>query len=1036
MTLLTNQMASSRGGFVPQNRLFLSEMYSGAECASQETCEAPKFSVPLSSGRRELSCSLITPGRGKTNVFFRRVENSDQRQLGFKHNSRRLTSSVQKFPRRQRNERNKICKYSERTLYIRRGSSIIRKKCDRTCPRKGNRSGLLQHVFPGAQKRRGLPSHFEPENPKHLPRGPSFQDGDPTVHNQCDGNGGLGAYNGSQRCLSACSSFLPTSQVPQILFPRSPLPVPCNAFWPCNCSPYFYETYVSNRGLPQETSNSDIPVSRRLVDKEPEQNITAQTGTRSSELHSETGPYSQFLQVPFGAMSGYSVPGYSVQFQTRSDFPIRGEVPENAGPYKRNMQPEICQSTSITETSGDNGISNRCDTSSKTAYAPSSVLPPVTMASTQGQPVLSDSCQGPSYPSLRVVEGSPEHIPRGPLLTDTGTQCDIMDRCISVGVGSPSRQLSDLGHLESMSEITTHQLVGNESNSIGSFTFSRLPKGPQSSVEMRQLNCSSLCEQTGGDEILSSLLSHVDDLSVVYSEGNNVACSTYSREEKCPGRRSVSRWQRNPDNRMVSETRNSEQSVRETFDTEHRSFCHQREQEAASVLLALSRPASMGSGLSESIMEGNVCVCLPSSSVDPTSTEKSPDGAVYNNSNSSTFSQTVMVPKAHRAPCGSSKTATSHRGHAKSKERSNNTHKSRNVKSGSLENFKCATSKTKFSSKAQEYIKQARRSSTRQMYGARLSVFRRWCIEQNVPPRSASVEQLANFFVFLYERRGCKASTIAGYRAAIATIHSGWRGASVSNNKHLSNLIKGIFNTSPSVKPLLPNWDLPSVLLALCEAPFEPLDSCELKFLTWKTVFLVATATASRVSELHALSVNPDNLRFENTGVRLIPNMQFLAKTQRIGKVWKPIFIPKFERFATEPKDLLLCPCRVLTEYVKRTKLYRQGHDNLFLTYQPGRHKAAAKSTLSRWIVALIKYVYESLSDMNLNMVRAHDTRRLSTSWALFNGASLTEILQAAHWANETTFTSFYLKDVCTDDNFARASLLKTAEWAKNRKRD
>jgi hypothetical protein len=39
------------------------------------------------------------------------------------------------------------------------------------------------------------------------------------------------------------------------------------------------------------------------------------------------------------------------------------------------------------------------------------------------------------------------------------------------------------------------------------------------------------------------------------------------------------------------------------------------------------------------------------------------------------------------------------------------------------------------------------------------------------------------------------------------------------------------------------------------EEPFEPMDRASLKFVTLKTVFLVALATAQRRSELHALSM-------------------------------------------------------------------------------------------------------------------------------------------------------------------------------------
>ena len=239
-------------------------------------------------------------------------------------------------------------------------------------------------------------------------------------------------------------------------------------------------------------------------------------------------------------------------------------------------------------------------------------------------------------------------------------------------------------------------------------------------------------------------------------------------------------------------------------------------------------------------------------------------------------------------------------------------------------------------------------------------------------------------------------------------------------------------NSDPDLRPLLPNWDLPSVLGALVASPFEPLSTCDMKYLTWKTVFLLALATASRVSELHALSVNENNLRVDNSGIRLLPNLQFLAKTQRVNKAWKPYFIPIFDSYASDPEDILLCPCRALRIYLDRTRSLGGNVDNLFLTYQKGLCKAAAKSSLSRWIVSLIRYVYEDLPHGPLFNVRAHDTRRLSASWALFNGASIQDILQAAHWAAETTFTSFYLKDVVwNEDRFARASVLETAQWAR-----
>ena len=77
--------------------------------------------------------------------------------------------------------------------------------------------------------------------------------------------------------------------------------------------------------------------------------------------------------------------------------------------------------------------------------------------------------------------------------------------------------------------------------------------------------------------------------------------------------------------------------------------------------------------------------------------------------------------------------------------------------------------------------------------------------------------------------------------------------------------------------------------------------------------------------------------------------------------------------------------------------------------------------------------MYDKIPSATLSNIRAHDTRRLSSSWALFNGVAVTDIMEAAHWSSENTFTSFYLKDVCHEGNFARASVLETAKLKKGR---
>ena len=46
--------------------------------------------------------------------------------------------------------------------------------------------------------------------------------------------------------------------------------------------------------------------------------------------------------------------------------------------------------------------------------------------------------------------------------------------------------------------------------------------------------------------------------------------------------------------------------------------------------------------------------------------------------------------------------------------------------------------------------------------------------------------------------------------------------------------------------------------------------------------------------------------------------------------------------------------------------------------------------------------------------VKAHDFRAVSTSWALFNNASLEEVLSVGFWRTENSFISHYLQSSAT----------------------
>ena len=80
------------------------------------------------------------------------------------------------------------------------------------------------------------------------------------------------------------------------------------------------------------------------------------------------------------------------------------------------------------------------------------------------------------------------------------------------------------------------------------------------------------------------------------------------------------------------------------------------------------------------------------------------------------------------------------------------------------------------------------------------------------------------------------------------------------------------------------------VLAALTKAPFEPIATCPLKYLIWKTAFLLAITSARRASEMHALSCKAPYLRFSNAGVKFT-RLGFLPKVRTKVNMFRPIFV-------------------------------------------------------------------------------------------------------------------------------------------------
>ncbi|PIK41932.1 hypothetical protein BSL78_21219 [Apostichopus japonicus] len=212
-------------------------------------------------------------------------------------------------------------------------------------------------------------------------------------------------------------------------------------------------------------------------------------------------------------------------------------------------------------------------------------------------------------------------------------------------------------------------------------------------------------------------------------------------------------------------------------------------------------------------------------------------------------------------------------------------------------------------------------------------------------------------------------------------------------------------NRRPRIRRLAPSWSLSAALQTLTKPPYEPMASASLASLTKKTLFLIALASARRRSCLHALSTKQNHIRFENHGVRMVPDPAFLAKNQVLSFLPGDIFIPEIKSLSSIAEDKLWCPVRALKWYLNKTQHLRGTTTTLFILPR-APYSAASKDTISRWLAEIIRpFTTGTITP------RAHDIRGVAASTALFAGVPVEDILKAAAWRTPTTFVTCYLSD-------------------------
>ena len=305
----------------------------------------------------------------------------------------------------------------------------------------------------------------------------------------------------------------------------------------------------------------------------------------------------------------------------------------------------------------------------------------------------------------------------------------------------------------------------------------------------------------------------------------------------------------------------------------------------------------------------------------------------------------------------------------------------------------------------------ATRDSTNKQYQAKWNIFCEWCRRNGRSSSRATIVKLAEFLCYLSDVRKLRVPTIKGYRSMLAKVFV-FKDVQVSSNYYLKELIKSFKVKELRFRSPTPHWDLDVVLRHLLKAPYEPLHKADFKSLSKKTIFLIALATAKRVGELQAIS---KHISFSGNKAFLQYKPDFVPKNDSISQpIPRDFELKALSDFVgRDMEEYGLCPVRALKYYLDRTGSFATRPRELFVQIKD-KFKPMKKNTISFTIRRLIKDAHELEPpvDYPRGDIRAHSVRAVATSLNFMKNRSIADVMEAATWRGNNTFSSFYHKDV------------------------
>ena len=880
-------------------------------------------------------------------------------------------------------------------------------------------------LLPGTQAGWRASSYSGPQGAQQVSSPPEMQDADDPQGEAGHLCGRLVCHHRPQGCLLPDSHMAGALAFPEVRLRGQGLRVSGPAFRHFPGSTYVHPMHGRSSGTPEEAGTKGPQLPRRLAGLRRVRGAMPQSCGPALGARPGPGVKPQLREEQAPAVPGNSIPWHSPGLQDGNHRAVTEEAARLQGLPQSVPAAFPGQLGALPSPPGFDGGHGASSPAGSAAHETCPTVPVEPgLMSPEVPPLRGGGFPETSY-SPSLVESFGQHTERECPGT-SGLSPSGLHRCIPGRLGRCPRGLGGQWALDRALDNPAHKCPGVESRPPCTSTVSAETERPPCHRQDRQHGGSGLHQQAGGP----GFTHHVQAGNPTAEMGPPSLPLTQS--STCAGVIEYGRGhhvERGPmSGRMEAPSTGGRTDLGPPRQGRVRPVRLQRVITLSTLLLSEERQSTSGVGCSGSPMAPEAALCLPSLHPPPASPPKATGGGGKADSGGSFLAPHAMVLSDPTTLGRHAMGTPTAQGPAVSGERDPVPPLPSGAQVGGLAPERDRLLALGLPVPVVRTIQEARAPSTRMAYSYRWEGFSTWCGTHRVDPYSATAQDILLFLQGQLDA-GKSAVTLRGMVAAIKAVRCGEHALNEASCSLISRFLKGARRlTVHGTRPTIPPWDLEVVLNALRRPPFEPLGAAGLKWLSLKTAFLLAITSARRVSELQALSVHSDCCRFSPDGssVVLRPNPAFLPKVFSEFHLSQSVelrSLPPSGGDGETEQQSVLCPVRALTEYIRRTQAARKT-DQLFVCFDAGRRgRPLSKPRLSHWVVDTIQQAYVLSGAPVPPGVRAHSTRGVATSWALWRGASLATICATATWSSQSTFSRFYRLNVATSPSFGERVL-------------